>query len=73
MQKKEIVERDNLIIFDNIAWPKTARTNYLMYRSVEDISQREKVSGVIKRWTVYIYFFVLKTDRVKVLGRSTIH
>ena len=32
IQKKEIVERDDLIIFDNIAWPKNARTNYLIYK-----------------------------------------
>lgn len=31
-QKKEIVERDSLVIFDKIAWPKNARTNYLIYR-----------------------------------------
>lgn len=31
-QKKEIVERDNLVIFEKIAWPKNAKTNYLLYR-----------------------------------------
>lgn len=31
-QKKEIVERDNLVIFDKTAWPKTAKTSYLLYR-----------------------------------------
>ena len=31
-QKKEIVERDSLVIFDKTAWPKTAKTNYLLYR-----------------------------------------
>ena len=31
-QKKEIVERDDLVIFDKIAWPKIAKTSYLIYR-----------------------------------------
>jgi hypothetical protein len=31
-QKKEIVERDSLVIFEKTAWPKTAKTNYLLYR-----------------------------------------
>lgn len=31
-QKKEIVERDNLVIFEKTAWPKTAKTSYLLYR-----------------------------------------
>lgn len=32
IQKKEIIERDNLIIFGSVAWPKTARTNYTIYK-----------------------------------------
>ena len=32
LQKKEIVERDGLIIFDQTAWPRNAKTNYLSYR-----------------------------------------
>ena len=31
-QKKEIVERDGLVIFDKIAWPESTKTNYLVYR-----------------------------------------
>ena len=31
-QKKEIVERDSLVIFDKNACPKNAKTNYLIYR-----------------------------------------
>ena len=31
-QKKEIVERDSLVIFDKTAWPKNTKTNYLIYR-----------------------------------------
>ena len=34
IQKKEIIERDNLIIFDQLAWPKTVNTNYVAYRWV---------------------------------------
>lgn len=33
IQKKEIVERDDLIVFDNTAWPRNARTNYTVYKS----------------------------------------
>ena len=35
IQKKEIVERDGLIVFDQIAWPRTAKTNYIVYRQAE--------------------------------------
>lgn len=35
-QKKEIVERDSLVIFDKTAWPKNAKTNYLIYRFEPD-------------------------------------
>ena len=28
----EIVEKDDKIIFGDFAWPKTAKTNYLIYR-----------------------------------------
>lgn len=34
IQKKEIVERDDLVIFDNRAWERNARTNYLIYKLV---------------------------------------
>jgi len=30
-EKKEIVERDDQIIFGDFAWPKTAKTNYLIW------------------------------------------
>ena len=32
IQKKEIVERDGLIVFDQTAWPRNAKTNYLVYK-----------------------------------------
>lgn len=32
LQKKEIIERDDLVIFDQLAWSKHAKTNYTVYR-----------------------------------------
>ncbi len=32
IQKKEIVEREKLIVFDQIAFPRTTKTNYVIYR-----------------------------------------
>jgi parafibromin len=34
VNKKEIVEKNNLICFGEYCWPKTVKTNYLIYRSV---------------------------------------
>ena len=31
IEKKDIVERDDQIIFGDFAWPKTAKTNYLIW------------------------------------------
>jgi len=31
INKKEIVERDSLIIFGEFSWPKSVKTNYLKY------------------------------------------
>ena len=31
IEKKEIHERDDQIIFGDFAWPKTAKTNYLIW------------------------------------------
>ena len=31
MQRKTIVERDSHIIFGEFSWPKTVKTNYVMY------------------------------------------
>lgn len=31
-QKKSIVERDGMVVFDQIAWPRTTKTNYLIYK-----------------------------------------
>lgn len=32
IQKKEIVERDKLVVFDQIAFPRSVKTNYQIYR-----------------------------------------
>ena len=34
IQKKEITERDDLVIFDQLAWNKSTKTNYTVYRWV---------------------------------------
>lgn len=39
--KKEIVERDDQIIFDDFAWPKTAKTNYLIWGTGKDGVQKD--------------------------------
>lgn len=31
VNKKEIIERDNQIIFGEFSWPKNVKTNYLMW------------------------------------------
>ena len=49
LQKKEIVERDGLIVFDQIAWPGTAKTNYLSYRY---ITRSVRLDHVMSTWQV---------------------
>jgi len=53
IQKKEIVERDGLVIFDQIAWPRNAKTNYLVYRSGQ-------VGGQKEYYTLESLLFLLK-------------
>lgn len=31
VEKKDIIELDDQVIFGDFAWPKTAKTNYLIY------------------------------------------
>lgn len=31
VNKKEIIERENQIIFGEFSWPKSVKTNYLMW------------------------------------------
>lgn len=52
VNKKEIIERDNNIIFGEFSWPKTVKTNYLMYRSGKD--------GVKEYYTLECLLFLLK-------------
>ena len=60
-QKKEIVERDSLVIFDKTAWPKTAKTNYLLYRF-----ERQLV-----RWALIGIIPPADQDRQEVPGSTT--
>ncbi|XP_071450459.1 parafibromin [Hetaerina americana] len=41
VNKKEIIERDNQIIFGEFSWPKTVKTNYLTYGSGKDGGSKE--------------------------------
>uniref|UniRef100_A0A1B6EIT3 Parafibromin n=1 Tax=Cuerna arida TaxID=1464854 RepID=A0A1B6EIT3_9HEMI len=41
VNKKEIIERDNQIIFGEFSWPKNVKTNYLMWGSGKDGSPKE--------------------------------
>ena len=36
MQRKQIIERDNNIIFGEFSWPKTVKTNYVIYGKGKD-------------------------------------
>ena len=41
MQRKQIIERDNNIIFGEFSWPKTVKTNYLIYGKGKDGTAKE--------------------------------
>ncbi|CAH0394551.1 unnamed protein product [Bemisia tabaci] len=41
INKKEIIERDNQIIFGEFSWPKNVNTNYLVYGSGKDGASKE--------------------------------
>ncbi|OXU19054.1 hypothetical protein TSAR_007446 [Trichomalopsis sarcophagae] len=41
VNKKEIIERDKQIIFGEISWPKTVKTNYLTYGSGKEGAPKE--------------------------------
>jgi len=41
MQRKQIIERDNNIIFGEFSWPKTVKTNYVIYGKGKDGSAKE--------------------------------
>ncbi|XP_013421430.1 parafibromin-like [Lingula anatina] len=53
IQKKEIIEKDDLVIFGDMAWPKTAKTNYLVWGTGKD--------GIAKEYyTLDCIIFLLK-------------
>ena len=53
MQRKQIIERDNNIIFGEFSWPKTVKTNYLIYGKGKD--------GVAKEYyTLECLLYLLK-------------
>ena len=31
IEKKDILDRDEQVVFNDFAWPKTAKTNYLIW------------------------------------------
>ncbi|XP_054272349.1 parafibromin [Macrosteles quadrilineatus] len=41
VNKKEIIERENQIIFGEFSWPKNVKTNYLMWGSGKDGASKE--------------------------------
>jgi len=41
MQRKQIIERDNNIIFGEFSWPKTVKTNYVIYGKGKDGTTKE--------------------------------
>ncbi|CAG9575725.1 unnamed protein product [Danaus chrysippus] len=41
VNKKEIVERDNQVIFGEFSWPKNVKTNYIMWGSGKEGSDKE--------------------------------
>ncbi|KAL0275871.1 UNVERIFIED_CONTAM: hypothetical protein PYX00_003597 [Menopon gallinae] len=53
VNKKEIIERDGQIIFGEFSWPKTVKTNYLMYGSGKDGAPKEY-------YTLECLLFILK-------------
>ena len=44
MQKRQIIERDNNIIFGDFSWPKVIKTNYAIHGKGKDGSAREYYS-----------------------------
>ncbi|KAI5642537.1 hypothetical protein NE865_05564 [Phthorimaea operculella] len=53
VNKKEIIERDNQIIFGEFSWPKNVKTNYLMWGS-------GKEGNVKEYYTLECLLFILK-------------
>ncbi|XP_013166495.1 PREDICTED: parafibromin [Papilio xuthus] len=53
VNKKEIIERDNQIIFGEFSWPKNVKTNYLMWGSGKEGNNKEY-------YTLECLLFILK-------------
>ncbi|XP_041974171.1 parafibromin [Aricia agestis] len=53
VNKKDIIERDNQIIFGEFSWPKNVKTNYLMWGSGKEGSDKEY-------YTLECLLFILK-------------
>ncbi|KAM3966631.1 parafibromin-like [Aphomia sociella] len=54
VNKKEIIERDNQIIFGEFSWPKNVKTNYLVWGSGKDASHNKEY------YTLECLLFILK-------------
>lgn len=48
MQRKQIIERDNNIIFGEFSWPKTVKTNYIIYGSIKEYYTLECLLYLLK-------------------------
>uniref|UniRef100_A0A6M2DG82 Parafibromin n=1 Tax=Xenopsylla cheopis TaxID=163159 RepID=A0A6M2DG82_XENCH len=53
VNKKEVIERDNQIIFGEFSWPKNVKTNYLIYNT-------GKGNAVKEYYTLECLLFILK-------------
>ena len=61
MQRKTIVERDNHIIFGEFSWPKTVKTNYVIWGtgwspSITPISHSFLVCSFIRLFFLLLFF-----------------
>ncbi|XP_068628382.1 parafibromin [Battus philenor] len=57
VNKKEIIERDNQIIFGEFSWPKNVKTNYLMWGSGKEGYNKEY-------YTLECLLFILKNTHL---------
>ena len=46
IEKKEIFDKDDQVVFNDFAWPKTARTNYLIWGYVNTFMVYYSLPGV---------------------------
>ncbi|CAK1548300.1 unnamed protein product [Leptosia nina] len=57
VNKKEIIERDNQIIFGEFSWPKNVKTNYFMWGSGKEGAEKEY-------YTLECLLFILKNIQI---------